>query len=44
MLAVNYVTGYAYNGTATPVENQSVTVSLSLRTLGPDVLTQAGAY
>jgi LPS-assembly protein len=44
MLAVNYVTGYAYNGTANPVQNQSVTVSLSLRTLGPDVLAQAGAY
>ena len=44
MLALNYITGYAYNGTATPVQNTSVTLQLSLRTLGPDVLTQAGAY
>ncbi|MGH6675114.1 MAG: LPS assembly protein LptD, partial [Xanthobacteraceae bacterium] len=43
MLAVNYITGYAYNGTATPVQNTGVTFQLSLRTLGPDVL-QAGAY
>jgi LPS-assembly protein len=44
MLAVNYVTGYAYNGTAAPVRNTGVTLQLSLRTLGPDVLAQAGAY
>jgi len=44
MLALNYVTGYAYNGTATPVQNTGVTFQLSLRTLGPDVLSQAGAY
>ena len=43
MLAFNYTTGYAYNGTATPIENSSFTVQLSLRTLGPNVL-QAGAY
>jgi LPS-assembly protein len=44
MLAFNYVTGYAYNGTATPVQNTSFMLQLSLRTLGPDTLTQAGAY
>jgi LPS-assembly protein len=44
MLAVNYVTGYAYNGTATPVQNTGVVLQLSLRTLGPDALTQAGAF
>ncbi len=43
MLAVNYITGYAYNGTATPVQNSGVTFQLSLRTLGPDTL-QAGTY
>ena len=40
MLAVNYITGYAYNGTATPVQNSGVAFQLSLRTLGPDSLTQ----
>ena len=44
MLAFNYVTGYAYNGTATPVQNTGFMLQLSLRTLGPDVLSQAGAY
>jgi LPS-assembly protein len=44
MVAFNYVTGYAYNGTATPVQNTSYVLQLSLRTLGPDVLAQAGAY
>jgi LPS-assembly protein len=44
MLAVNYFAGYAYNGTATPVRNTGVTLQISLRTLGPDVLAQAGAY
>jgi LPS-assembly protein len=44
MLAFNYVTGYAYNGTATPVQNTGFMLQLSLRTLGPDVLPQSGAY
>jgi LPS-assembly protein len=44
MLAFNYVTGYAYNGTATPIQNTSFMLQLSLRTLGPDVLMQSGAY
>jgi LPS-assembly protein len=42
MLAVNYITGYAYNGTATPVQNTGVSFELSLRTLGPDALTSGG--
>ncbi len=42
MLAFNYVTGYAYNGTATPVQNTTFSLELSLRTLGPDTLAQAG--
>jgi LPS-assembly protein len=44
MVAFNYITGYAYNGTATPVQNTSFMLQLSLRTLGPDVLLQSGAY
>jgi LPS-assembly protein len=44
MLALNYFTGYAYNGTANPVENTGVTLQLSLRTLGPDTLAAAAAY
>jgi LPS-assembly protein len=44
MLAVNYITGYAYNGTATPVQNTGVTFQMSLRTLGPDNLGSAGSY
>ncbi|MGA8611986.1 MAG: LPS-assembly protein LptD [Xanthobacteraceae bacterium] len=44
MVAFNYVTGYAYNGTATPVQNSSFMLQFSLRTLGPDVLAQSGAY
>jgi LPS-assembly protein len=44
MLAFNYVTSYVYNGNSSPISNQSFTLQLSLRTLGPDVLSQAGAY
>jgi LPS-assembly protein len=44
MFALNYVTGYAYNGTANPVKNTGFVLELSLRTLGPDVLTQGGAF
>jgi LPS-assembly protein len=43
MLSLNFVTGYAYNGTATPVQNTGFMLNLSLRTLGPDILP-AGAY
>jgi LPS-assembly protein len=44
MLAVNYVTGYVYNGTLAPIANTTVGLQLSLRTLGPDVLTSTGLY
>jgi LPS-assembly protein len=44
MLAVNYITGYVYNGTLTPIANTTVGLQLSLRTLGPDVLTSTGLY
>ncbi len=44
MLALNYVTGYAYNGSLAPVQNTSVLLQFSLRTLGPDALAQAGSF
>jgi LPS-assembly protein len=44
MLAFNYITSYAYNGTSSPVANNSFVLQLSLRTLGPDALGMAGAY
>ncbi len=39
MLSVNWLTGYTYNGTTAPVKNSTVMLQLSLRTLGPDVLS-----
>jgi len=44
MLALNYGTGYVYNGTSSPISNTSVTFQFSLRTLGPDTLLAAGGY
>jgi LPS-assembly protein len=44
MVAVNYFAGYAYNGTATPVQNTGFNVQLSLRTLGPDSLAYVSQY
>jgi LPS-assembly protein len=44
MLAVNYMTGYVYNGTSNPIPNTSVVMQFSLRTLGPDSLTQTGSF
>jgi LPS-assembly protein len=44
MVAFNYVTGYAYNGTLAPVQNTSFLLQISLRTLGPDALAQSGAF
>jgi LPS-assembly protein len=44
LLAFNYVTSYAYNGTLSPIPTESFVVQLSLRTLGSDTLAQAGAY
>jgi LPS-assembly protein len=44
MLAFNYITDYAYNGTAAPKLNTGFGLQLSLRTLGPDVLPVIGAF
>ncbi len=44
MFAFNYETSYAYNGTPNPPQNTSFLLQLSLRTLGPNVLTQGGSY
>jgi LPS-assembly protein len=44
MLALNYVTGFVYNGSLAPIANTTVGLQLSLRTLGPDVLTNTGLY
>jgi LPS-assembly protein len=44
MLSFNYVTGYAYNGSLAPIPNSSFMLQFSLRTLGPDVMAQSGAY
>jgi LPS-assembly protein len=44
MLAFNYVTSYAYNGSLAPIQNKSFLLQMSLRTLGGNALGQAGAY
>ena len=38
LVSLNYITSYIYTGT-TPTPNNTVMLQLSLRTLGPDVLT-----
>jgi LPS-assembly protein len=43
MLSVNWITGYTYTGTTTPVRDSTVMFQLSLRTLGPDALSPVGA-
>jgi LPS-assembly protein len=43
LLSVNWLTGYTYNGTTTPVKDDAFMLQLSLRTLGPDVLTPVSA-
>ncbi len=43
MLSVNWLTGYTYTGTTTPVRDSTVMFQLSLRTLGPDVLSPVGS-
>jgi LPS-assembly protein len=43
LLSANWLTGYTYNGTTTPVKNDTFMVQLSLRTLGPDTLSPVGA-
>jgi LPS-assembly protein len=42
MLSLNWLTGYTYIGTTTPQRNDSFMLQLSLRTLGPDVLSPMG--
>jgi LPS-assembly protein len=42
MLSVNWLTGYTYTGTTTPVRDSTVMFQFSLRTLGPDTLSVAG--
>ncbi|HXL66180.1 MAG TPA: LPS-assembly protein LptD [Xanthobacteraceae bacterium] len=42
LVALNFTTGYIYTGT-TPTPNNTVMFQISLRTLGPDVLTSAGS-
>jgi LPS-assembly protein len=42
MLSLNWLSGYTYIGTTTPRQNNSFMLQLSLRTLGPDVLSPLG--
>ena len=42
LLSLNYITSYTYTGT-TPTPNNTFMFQLSLRTLGPDVLTPVAA-
>jgi LPS-assembly protein len=44
MFSLNYSTSYTYNGTTSPTPNNTYFLQLSLRTLGPDTLTQSGQY
>jgi LPS-assembly protein len=39
LVSLNFITGYIYTGTTTPTPNNTVMLQMSLRTLGPDVLT-----
>ncbi|MFZ0606978.1 MAG: LPS-assembly protein LptD [Xanthobacteraceae bacterium] len=43
MLSLNWLTGYTYTTTSAPVQNSSVMLQFSLRTLGPDVLAPVGS-
>jgi LPS-assembly protein len=43
LLSVNYITSYTYTGT-TPTPNNTFMFQFSLRTLGPDVLSQGSAF
>jgi hypothetical protein len=42
MLSLNWLSGYTYIGTTTPVRSDTVMVQFSLRTLGPDLLAPVG--
>jgi LPS-assembly protein len=43
MLSLNWLTGYTYNGTSSPIRSDTVMLQFSLRTLGPDVLAPVGS-
>jgi LPS-assembly protein len=43
LFSVNWLTGYTYTATTTPVKNNTFMVQMSLRTLGPDALSPVGA-
>jgi hypothetical protein len=43
MLAVNWLTGYTYNGTSSPTLSTTFMIQMSLRTLGADVLSPVAA-
>jgi LPS-assembly protein len=43
LLSLNWMTGYTYTGTTTPVKDNSFFVQMSLRTLGSDVLPSVAA-
>jgi LPS-assembly protein len=42
MLSLNWLSSYTFNGTVSPVRDDSFMLQLSLRTLGPDVLAPVG--
>jgi len=43
LFSANWLTGYTYTGTTTPVKDNTFALQLSLRTLGPDALPPVGA-
>jgi LPS-assembly protein len=43
LMAANFLTGYTYTGTTTPVKDTTFMLQLSLRTLGPDALPSIGS-
>lgn len=43
LFSANWLTGYTYNGTTSPTQNNTFMLQLSLRTLGADTLTPVGA-
>jgi LPS-assembly protein len=43
LLSFNWLTGYTYNGTTTPVKDNTFMLQLSLRTIGPDSLAPVGS-
>ena len=43
LFSFNWLTSYTYNGTSNPVKNNTFSLQMSLRTLGPDVLPSLGS-